>query len=317
MDILNSLKRLNKSQEEIAIGALQKEIGEVKKALVQLRTLLQFQLNSATPHDWRFAAMLVEEEEILHLLKQKLLQEHEYVKRLNFIVSAVKDIEYSNFFRKIANAAAKFFTYKDNAVEIVGLENIPMKGPVVIAPRHYHGQYDGPLMMTIIPRRFFVLIGVDWVQKKYEIFLHKTFYPKFGSVTINRPDAPTTSAYPNSTPSTAMRSLINMLLLDQAVLIFPEGWPVIDIHYTPRTDRNGIFSIKPGIMFVVDYAQKSKGVRIPIIPIGLNYLEGKRKGLIEVNIGKSLYLPLNSSKADYDITTRELQAEMSRLSKIE
>ncbi|HVU66564.1 MAG TPA: carotenoid biosynthesis protein, partial [Ktedonobacteraceae bacterium] len=48
--------------------------------------------------------------------------------------------------------------------EIIGAENIPQDGPVMIVARHFHHLYDGCLLLQATSRRLHLLVALDWVR---------------------------------------------------------------------------------------------------------------------------------------------------------
>src|SRR5689334_19154532 len=49
---------------------------------------------------------------------------------------------------------------------VTGLENIPARGPALIAARHYHHLYDGLAFFAALERRFHIVVTVDWVRTR-------------------------------------------------------------------------------------------------------------------------------------------------------
>jgi 1-acyl-sn-glycerol-3-phosphate acyltransferase len=224
-----------------------------------------------------------------------------------------KQLEHSDLFKGFMRGVIKVVSYLKFNLLICGQENIPESGPVIIAPRHFHGDYDPILFNTIIRRKAFFLGATDWMKDGVQLTVNKFIFQKFGVVPINRPDS--IFEKQNHNLLTAYKTIVNWLMLDQAVIIFPEGYGFIDSHYKKPSADGEFLEVKAGLFHFIDYVQKKKNIRIPIIPIGTMYSNLEHfKNNIVINIGRPIYLPISSGKIDFEPYRQKLQHEIRSLS---
>jgi 1-acyl-sn-glycerol-3-phosphate acyltransferase len=72
------------------------------------------------------------------------------------------------------------------------------------------------------------------------------------------------------------------------LVVFPEGYPNIDPHYTPKTRAEEFLPFKSGFAAIAAAAEKRLGAKIPIIPTGFHYTRA-RCWTARLNIGKPVY----------------------------
>jgi len=70
--------------------------------------------------------------------------------------------------------------------------------------------------------------------------------------------------------------------------VFPEGYPNIDRHYTPKTRPEEMLPFKPGFVAIAVAAEKRLGARVPIVPAGFRYTKA-RHWRAELHIGEAVY----------------------------
>ena len=68
----------------------------------------------------------------------------------------------------------------------------------------------------------------------------------------------------------AMRQSIQILRDGKVLLVFPEGYPTIDPHPTPKTHDDEILPFQPGFVRIAREAQDS-GIPLCTIPLGFHY----------------------------------------------
>jgi putative membrane protein len=132
---------------------------------------------------------------------------------------------------------------------------------------------------------------MDWIQAKKDVLTAPLIYKWMGTVRMNRLDAPHSTKFPEATSISAMRKLILLLRSKEAILIFPEAWPNIDSHYTPKQTKEEFLPLQRGFLSCLEEAQK-RPREIPLVPIGLIYDEMKKT--ILVNFGRPLYYDITS-----------------------
>ncbi|HSK29663.1 MAG TPA: 1-acyl-sn-glycerol-3-phosphate acyltransferase [Candidatus Limnocylindria bacterium] len=167
---------------------------------------------------------------------------------------------------------------------VSGLEHIPVNGPALIAARHYHHLFDGLAMLTTIPRRFHIVVALDWAQNKPTKFFFATINRLARWPTLLRGDAFVRRADERHNlfserdllryQHEAMRQSVDLLVEGRVLVIFPEGYPNIDPIYTPKTEPEEFLPFKAGFASIVSAAEKKLNRQIPIIPAGLHYTIG-------------------------------------------
>lgn len=177
--------------------------------------------------------------------------------------------------RAILKIIFKFITIIIYRPKVIGKENIPEKGNVILCANHVHF-WDSVVMITMLKRKVNVLA-------KEELFRNK----------FNRWFAGVVGVYPvkrGSTDTGAVKTALKLMEEKELLLIFPEG------------TRNGLAKGKKPKKGAVMIAAASES---PIIPIGV---QGSFKPFTKVtlNIGK----PIEYS--EYKDETRDKE-KMSKL----
>ncbi len=139
-------------------------------------------------------------------------------------------------------AFAFVFRYK---VKVMGVQNIPESGPVLLVGPHF-SFIDWAVLQIASPRPLRIASNrntfADWYQRW---FFHGNFL-----ISINRRD-----------PAPAMEEIHKALLNGEAVVIFPEG----EVSKTPFVST-----------FSLDYSKAIEGTEAPIIPFYIQGLWGSR-----------------------------------------
>ena len=145
-----------------------------------------------------------------------------------------------NVYYSIGKLVAKICFNAFANLKVYGNENVPIKGPLIIAANHL-STADPPLIVSTLNRRLHFLA-------KKELF----------SNVITRHIFYTCGAYPLDREGHNAKSInwaVNGLSQDKAILMFPEG--------TRSIGRDAMQQAKPGIGYL---ALKSNA---PILPIGI------------------------------------------------
>jgi 1-acyl-sn-glycerol-3-phosphate acyltransferase len=87
----------------------------------------------------------------------------------------------------------------------------------------------------------------------------------------------------------ALSDSVALLAEGRVLVVFPEGYPNIDAHYTPKTRPEEFLSFKAGFATIAAAAEKRLGARVPIVPSGFRYTKNKR-WTARLNIGEAVYL---------------------------
>ena len=171
-------------------------------------------------------------------------------------------------------AFAFVFRYR---VKVVGVQNIPETGPVLLVGPHF-SFIDWAVLQMSSPRPLRIASNrntfADWYQRW---FSHGKFF-----ININRRD-----------PAPAMQRIHDALLKGEAVVIFPEG-EVSKKSFTPA--------------FSLDYSKAVEGTNAPIVPFYIQGLWGSRYSQASecvnrpqafnrvISVGYGKVLPANSSQ---------------------
>ncbi len=202
-----------------------------------------------------------------------------------------------------------------------GLEHIPPHGPALLVMRHYHHLFDGIVLFASLPRPFHILVTLDWAQsasvrKVMTLMTRLARWP-----VILRGDALSQLRRRNVFSSAdvvryqrkGLRDSVDLLVAGRVLVIFPEGYPTIDPHYTPKTRDTELLPFKRGFVSIGAAAEKRYGATIPLIPVGLRYTAGK-KWTAHIHFGAALS---HGSFTCRETWVKELEREVARLSGID
>lgn len=332
--MLEKFGALNSGQQEILLDSLKTDSSDLLKILNDIRNILLEEKRTFHLDPERFKDLLATESQKIAELKKLMEDEGGITQKLANNLELVKDIKHSKIGKKIFDKISRFIVYPSFNVIVTGEENIPESGPVVIASRHYHGNFDPFVFNSISKRKLFFLGAIDWASDSLMKIL-PTVYRKMGIVPIKRahpllelmgsnsnkePDEKQSDKKENDDGNTLPKikeEIAKLLLLNQVVVIFPEGIHTVDLAGT-RRDKTKIGQIYPGVFYFVDYVQKTSKKLIPIVPVGVTYSGRKWPRIVyEINIGKPLYLPLETQKINYVPYMDKLKKELERLSKLD
>lgn len=154
-----------------------------------------------------------------------------------------------------------------SSITIQGLENLPEKGAMILASKHF-SRWD-PLVLSLLsaePLRF--MTNANQFEG-----LQGWLIERLGAFPVNL-SRPTVSS---------LRGAINLIHNGRKLVIFPEGGIVRE---------QPLRSFKPGLARLVLQAEAtaSDNLQIPIVPIALCYTPtASFRAKISVNIGSPLY----------------------------
>lgn len=159
---------------------------------------------------------------------------------------------------------------KDVDLTVEGAANVPSSGPVVLAARHYHHLYDGCAILGTIPRPVHVVVGLDWIENAALLGAMQRACRAAGWPVVYR----TTSGIDRSiwlpTLRRALEQSVDILRRGRVLLVFPEAYPTVDPHFTPKTDDDEILPFHAGFATIaIDAA--TAGIDVPIVPVGFHY----------------------------------------------
>src|SRR5260370_13152878 len=87
----------------------------------------------------------------------------------------------------------------------------------------------------------------------------------------------------------ALDDSVALLSEGRVLVVFPEGYPNIDRHYTPKTKPEEVLPFKGGFAAIAATAERRLGSPIAIVPCGFSYT---RNGswTARLRIGRAVYL---------------------------
>ncbi|MBI5607399.1 MAG: 1-acyl-sn-glycerol-3-phosphate acyltransferase [Deltaproteobacteria bacterium] len=155
----------------------------------------------------------------------------------------------------LATALRVFF----REIAVVGDEQVPADGPLILAGNHPNSLIDPALLVAVTPRQ------VRFAAKDvlFRSALLRPVLAGLGAVPIAR-KADHAGANDNSD---AFATLTNVLAGGGAMGIFPEGLSHDDAH---------LHELKTGAARIALQTALASGVRPMLVPVGLNYMRAKR-----------------------------------------
>ncbi|MGI8914241.1 MAG: 1-acyl-sn-glycerol-3-phosphate acyltransferase [Chloroflexota bacterium] len=189
---------------------------------------------------------------------------------------------------RLLSAFCKAFVARRLHLQVEGLEYLPRTGALVIAARHYHHFYDGCILLATVPRPLQIMVGLDWVQDRRVRGLTEALCRVGRWPAVLRQDrqgkAERPTARRNADPPDeggrymrqALRMTSALMAERRALLVFPEGYPNIDLFYTPKSGDDDVLPFRNGFAKLVRLAQRSSHRRIAVVPAGFEYRRGPR-----------------------------------------
>jgi len=174
-------------------------------------------------------------------------------------------------------------------IEVLGKENIPSKGKMIICSNHV-SMLDPITVAISVPRRIYFMAKQELFQNK----LFGSLLDKLGAFPVDRDGA----------DLAAIRNSLKILKCENALGIFPEG---------TRIKNEDVDNAKPGIAMI-----SIKG-KAPIIPV---YIDTQYKlfGKIRVIIGKPIitdeYYDQKLNMDNYKELSRQVMTTIYNLKKV-
>lgn len=197
-------------------------------------------------------------------------------------------------------------------IQVEGHAHVPTSGPVLIVARHYHHLYDGCALIATILRPVRILVALDWLQQPLARRVIDWACATAQWPVIVRDDSPALMASGDvrRTLRRAVDQTVALLRAGELVVIFPEGYPNIDPHYTPKRSTDEFLPFRPGFAALAQLAARDGHTQVPIIPTGLAYQPG-RPWQVTLRFGTPLFL---NEWPDRDALVRAVEAEVRQLS---
>jgi 1-acyl-sn-glycerol-3-phosphate acyltransferase len=210
---------------------------------------------------------------------------------------------------------ARAFAAGRVAIAVTGLEHIPAAGPVLLVARHYHYVFDGVALLVSIPRPIHMLVTLDWVKNDYARRLLRLATAMVRWPVVLRSDEGRTRVTGAGAVRRHQRSALDdsvaLLAEGRVLVVFPEGYPNIDRHYTPKTKPEEVLPFKGGFAAIAAAAERRLGSRVAIVPCGLSYTRND-SWTARLNVGRAVYLEDFGSRQMLVRYTERRVGELSR-----
>ena len=198
--------------------------------------------------------------------------------------------ENSTLLYRLGRPLARFCFSTFGRMEVIGEENVPPRGPVILVCNHLSFT-DPPLLVAAIPRPLHFLGKKELFGNPLGNFLMRGFH---------------VFPYDRTTASTeTMRTLLGLLEQDRTVALFPEG------------TRSKSHSLQEAQLGVVYLAIKSQA---PILPVGVTGTQNLRAWRmpvplcrLTVSIGPPFTLPLTEGRVPRPVMWGMLRMIMERV----
>ncbi len=195
---------------------------------------------------------------------------------------------------------------------VEGLEHVPRSGPIILAARHVHHALDGCVILAVVPRRVHAIVAVDWARPGPLRRLVDRACRLLAWPTVLRPDHPGATDRDEAARilRRATRDAVALLRDGRLLLLFPEAYPNIDPHWTPKSDLDAWLPFEDGFARLAHLAERDGETRVPVVPVGFHYRCGRRWQIV-VRFGAPRRLP-----PDADLTrfVAEIEADVRTLS---
>jgi 1-acyl-sn-glycerol-3-phosphate acyltransferase len=190
-------------------------------------------------------------------------------------------------------------------IEVTGLPHVPKHGPVLVVARHYHHLFDGIGLLLSMPRPIHILVSLDWIKSRQARRLMQLATDMARWPVVVRSDAlragvdsshtkrevAFTSADIKRYQRKALCDSVELLAQGRILVVFPEGYPNIDPHYTPKTRPEEFLRFESGFAAIGGAAEKRLGAKVPLLPTGLVYTKVSQgsRWRVRLNIGEPVY----------------------------
>lgn len=199
-------------------------------------------------------------------------------------------------------------------LEVDGLQHVPVRGPVMVACRHYHYQWDGVVLLATLQRSPGIVVALDWaplrsLRSVMEYGCRLLAWP----VVLRHEalDSPGARAYVQAEERGYVRRAVAMvaeqLHAGQVAIVFPEGYPNVDPVFTLKRSASDFLPVRPGFLVMAARAERRGGDPVAVVPAGLHY----HRRRVVLRFGAPLYL---HDFADREALRRVVEAQIHLLS---
>lgn len=201
---------------------------------------------------------------------------------------------------------------------------MPDEGPVLLACRHYHHLLDGAGLIKHVRRPLHILVALDWISRPSTRSIMEALAFHAGWPVTLRGDelraradkgsAGRRLAYHPDEAFTYQRraygQCLSLLREGRVLVVFPEGYPVVDPHAHREPRSTVLAPFKSGFARLAVSASRTTGRPVHLLPVGIREAEKPGPGLVFV-FGRGRDV---TGSADVETLTEETQADVLRLS---
>jgi 1-acyl-sn-glycerol-3-phosphate acyltransferase len=207
--------------------------------------------------------------------------------------------------RWISGIALHWF-YRE--IRVLGRENIPIRGPLLIAANHQNALVDSLIAGWVMPRRITMTAKATLIDNPLIAILFRIL----GVVPLRRTsDEPRRSG--RSTPDRsrnvgAFREILRILEKEGAVLIFPEG---------KSHNERGLEPLRTGLARLALQARDEQSIKgLCVLPIGLTFEDKAMPGsIVGVRVGEAITMDTWAGR-DPAVLTVEIARRMRDVSEL-
>jgi 1-acyl-sn-glycerol-3-phosphate acyltransferase len=179
--------------------------------------------------------------------------------------------------------------------EVIGRENIPRKGPVILASNHLN-MIDPPLLATCTPRYPLFLTKRELLERPFWGYLFR----HYGGIPVDRFQA----------DLKAIHEVIRVLKQGRIVVIFPEGTRSREVRLQKGHPGVALIAMRSGAPVVPVAISGSEVVKVPGIFLRVLWLRPK----VRIVFGKPMQLP--SEKASGEQIRKYSDIIMERIAEL-
>ncbi len=173
------------------------------------------------------------------------------------------------------------------------------RGPILLAVQHVHHLDDGCALLVVSPRPLHIFVALDWAPNRLVRWVMERLCKAAGWPVIVRPrelSRPGVRYSPREGRqrlSAGLRDAIRRLVAGQLIVVFPEGYPLVDPHLPGR--RTHVHApLGAGIVFIAEHAARRLQKTVPIVPVALRY----EQETVELHFGSPIPVdPAGKSQA--------------------
>jgi putative membrane protein len=194
-----------------------------------------------------------------------------------------------------------------------GREHLPASGAALVVARHYHHLLDGTAIVRATQRPVHIVVALDWTRDRGQRrWMERLCGWARWPVVLREQTIGAAGGFSRDERLRYVRSGIraaaNLLRAGELVVVFPEGYPLVDSAGKPPAaqprDEAGFLSFATGYRTIARLAARESAAAIPIVPLGFAYTRTPRGWRIAARFGTPL--ADDASARDVESAVREL-----------